>query len=74
MNSAMKYINHNHPAAKAAMITSNAFKAVYFDRYEARTQKELKAALKAATWIERVHARVNDSLVRTPDAWMEIAA
>ena len=68
------HINHDHPAARAAAITSEAMKRVY---HEARigtqascSRKQRREALAALALSERVHVRVNNILKATPEAWI----
>jgi uncharacterized membrane protein len=67
------FINHDHPAAKAAQITSDAMRRAYAEARAKQTRRETQAArrkaLSALAKIESVHAYVSATLATTPDAW-----
>lgn len=70
----VQFINHDHPAAKAAMITSNATRQAYFaaraQSISMRSRAAMDEAKRGLAWSERVHNRVTESLKSTPDAWI----
>lgn len=81
MQRTVQFINNDHPAAKAASITSEAMKRVYFEaRAQAQayrtTQKARMESLAALALSERIHNRVTESLKATSAAWIirEVAA
>jgi hypothetical protein len=70
----VRYMNHDHPATKAALITSDAMRRTYF---EARigtqascSKKQRCESLAALKLSERVHFHVTETLKSTPDAWI----
>ena len=70
----VQFINHAHPAAKAALITSDAMRRVYLEaRIQSQavrtTQKARRESLAALALSERVHNRVTETLKATLDAW-----
>lgn len=70
----VQFINRDHPASKAAMITSNAMKQAYFaaraQSISMRNHDAMNATRRGLAWSERVHNRVTESLKSTPDAWI----
>lgn len=70
----VQFINHDHPAAKAAMITSEAMRTAYFSAraqsVAMRSRKAMQESRRGLEWSERVHSRVTDALKCTPEAWI----
>jgi hypothetical protein len=70
----VQHINNEHPAAKAARITSDAMRLVYFATRAQVTgmrtsQKARREAIAALNLSERVHNRVTETLKATQSAW-----
>lgn len=69
----VQFINHEHPAAKAAMLTSNAMREAYLSARAQSVAIRSRAAMKESqhglALAERIHSRVTETLKQTTDAW-----